>query len=140
MATIDLNYDEYRGNNARPDYPLSIARGEDFFTATEHVMGYEEPEDGNAAYMIAAHINFERLVREVTVEDLRTLSATRLLPACIHVDAIASAIEALVQHGLLGSADDDDDDATRVFQTYDERLPRPGRRATPAGVGLLLEG
>ena len=122
MATIDLNYDEYRGNSARPDCPLSIARDEDFFAATEHVLGYEEPEDGDAAYMVAAHINFERLLREMTVDDPSTLSATRLMPACLHVDTIANAIEALVEHGLLGSADDDDDEELRVFQTYDELL------------------
>ena len=65
MATIDLDYDEYRGNAARPDCPLSIAREEDFFTATEHVMGYEEPADGDAAYMIAPHIAVERLVQHL---------------------------------------------------------------------------
>eukprot|EP00966_Prymnesium_polylepis_P074471 1728642-Prymnesium_polylepis.1 len=46
-------------------------------------MGYEEPEDGDAAYMIAPHINFERLVREGHVDDPKALSATRLLPACV---------------------------------------------------------
>ena len=90
MATIDLDYDENRGNTARPDCPLSIARDEDFFNATEHVMGYEEPEDGDAAYMIAPHISFERLVREGHVDDPRALNAIRLLPACVHVDALAN--------------------------------------------------
>jgi hypothetical protein len=122
MPTIDLGYDEDRGNTPRPDCPLSIAREEDFFTSTEHVMGYEEPEDGDAAYMIAPHISFERIVREGGVDDPKTLNATRLLPACIHVDSIADAIEALVEHGLLAVEDGEDDDETRVFETYDELL------------------
>ena len=122
MATIDIDYDENRGNTPRPDCPLSISREEDFFNATEHVMEYEEPEDGDAAYMIAPHLTFERLVREAHVEDPSGLNATRLLPVCVHVDAIASAIEALIEHGLLVVDDGDDDGETRVFETYDELL------------------
>jgi hypothetical protein len=64
MSTIDLEYDENRGNTARPDCPLSIAREEDFFKATADVMGYDTPEDGNDAYAIAPHISFERLARD----------------------------------------------------------------------------
>ena len=97
MAMVDIGYDEDRGNTPRPDCPLFISRDEDFFKATQHVMGYEEPEDGDAAFMIAPHIAFERLVREAKVEDPEgTLDATRLLPACVHVDTIAAAIEGLV--------------------------------------------
>eukprot|EP00966_Prymnesium_polylepis_P051244 1186067-Prymnesium_polylepis.1 len=63
MPTMDLDYDENRGNTARPDCPLSISREEDFFAAMARVMGYDEPEDGDDVYVIAAHLTFERLVR-----------------------------------------------------------------------------
>ena len=56
----DICYDEDRGNTARPDCPLSISREEDFFQATERVISYEEPEDGDAAFIIAPHVAFER--------------------------------------------------------------------------------
>ena len=119
---MDLGYGEDRGNTSRPNCPLSIAREEDFFKATEHVMGYKEPEDGDAAYMIAPRIAFERLVREARVEDPKALNATQLLPACVHVDTIAQAIEGLVEHRLLAVEDDDDGNEVRVFETYDGLL------------------
>ena len=88
MSAIDLDYDEYRGNTPRPECPLSIFRGEDFY-ATADVMGYDTPEDGDDWYAIAPHINFERLARETVVEDPADLNATRLLPACLHVDFLS---------------------------------------------------
>jgi hypothetical protein len=121
MPTIDLEYDEDRGNSARPDCPLSISREEDFYTATANVMGYETPEDGDDFYAIAPHLAFERLAREARVEDPDGLSGTRLLPACLHVNFLADVIDAAIELGVLTGGDEDGDDV-RVFATYEELL------------------
>ena len=122
MSSVDIEYDEDRGNTAVPECPLSISREEDFYKATDQVMGYDEPEDGDARFAIAPCIAFERLVRKAHVGNPSVFNASRLLPAVIHVARIAEAIEAFVEHGLLRDDCDDDDDATRVFATYDELL------------------
>ena len=103
MPTIDLEYDEDRGNTPRPDCPISIAREDDFYRATADVMGYDAPEDGDDSYAIAPHITFERLARESVVEDPDDLSETRLLPACLHVGFLAGVIDAAVELGVLSA-------------------------------------
>ena len=125
MPTIDLSYDEDRGNTPRPDCPLSISREEDFDKATADVMGYDTPEDGDDSYAITPHLTFERLARESVVEDPDDLNATCLLPACLHVDFLAGVIEAAVELGVL-NGDDGDDDDVRVFATKS-----CSRRSTP---------
>jgi hypothetical protein len=55
------------------------------------------------------------------VEDPSDLNATRLLPACLHVDFLAGVIEAAVKLGVLQGGDDDDEDV-HVFASYEELL------------------
>eukprot|EP00966_Prymnesium_polylepis_P138611 3202839-Prymnesium_polylepis.2 len=108
--------------------PASISRDEDFFAAKARVMGYDEPEDGDDAsdgddaIAIAAHLTFERLVRKACVEDPKVLDSTRLLPACVHVECLADAIEGLIEHGLLEAEGDDDGEEIRIFLSYDVLL------------------
>ena len=129
MPTIDLEYDEDRGNTPRPECPISISRDEDFYKATADVMGYDSPEDGDDSYAIAPHITFERLARESVVEDPDDLSGTRLLPACLHASFLAGVIDAAVELGVL-RADDEDDDVTTEAWTGTLLPPRTSARAS----------
>ena len=78
MSSVDIDYDEDRGNTAVPDCPISISREEDFYKATEQVMGYDEPEDGDARFAVAPFIAFERLLRKARAEDPRQCSMPRV--------------------------------------------------------------
>ena len=51
---MDVTYDEIRGNPAQGSCLVSIARAEEFFQATEHVLGWEDAADGNPAFAISA--------------------------------------------------------------------------------------
>ena len=64
----------------------------------------------------SSHLNYERLARESVMENPDDLNATRLMPACLHVDFLARVIEAAVELGVLKGDDDDDDDDARVFR------------------------
>lgn len=122
-ADLDVEYDEVLGNAPHPACMLSFARGQGFVTATERAFAWATPADGNDDRAVIEIGWIESLFRTAEVENPEGLRGVPMLSRCLHVHYLRNGLEALLDNGLI-EADDDDDDAVRVFADYGELQDR----------------
>lgn len=119
MASFDIDYDQNLGNPATGECPLSFAKDENFYVATENALPWEAPAVGGINRAIVAISWIEALVRKAPVKDPMKLSTIPLLSSCLHLDCLCGALECLVDLGLI-TTDDGDDSSVRDFGSLDE--------------------
>ena len=118
MSTTDVTFDEDFGNTPTPECHFSIARSDDLFVATEHIIPWGTPEDGDNTRAICPTISLERGLRKAPVPDPTAIRQTRFLTNCLSADYVSGAYSALKDNGLLEDPEDEDPDAIYVFPDY----------------------
>ena len=126
MTTIDLEFDEARGNPPTPECFASLAKTEDLYKATKKIFPYDAPADADPAFMVAPFAFFENMVRKGPVPDHGGLKGIHLLTRCLELYGyVKPIIETLIDEGLL--VDDNGglvvfDDPTAFYARADELM------------------
>lgn len=98
---IDATYDEIRGNPASPKCKVSFARAEEFYQATEHILGWSDPADGNNAFAVIPIVRLEALLAKSRT-DMPAHPVANMVESCLHLfDFILPALEYMIEQGLI---------------------------------------
>ena len=113
-----MTFDEDFGNTPTPECHFSISRSDDLFIATEHIIPWNTPEDGDDTRAVCPTISLERGLRKAPVPDPTAIRQTRFLTNCLSADYVSGAYSALKDNGLLEDPEDEDPDTIYVFPDY----------------------
>ena len=119
MATMDMEYDQNRGNPPVKECLISLARSEDLCQATAMAWPWGDPADGDADYAVLPIAFFETLFRKAPVPDPSALQAVPFLNSCLHLhDYVEPKLQLLVAEDLL--AEDDGGGGVYIFRDRTE--------------------
>ena len=119
MATMDLEYDENRGNPPAKECLISLARSEDLYQATAVAWPWGDPADGDADYAVLPIAFVETLFRKAPVPDPTSLQAVPFISSCLHLhDYLEPMLQLMVAEDLL--AEDDGGGGVYVFRDRTE--------------------
>ena len=119
MATMDMEYDQNRGNPPVKECLISLARSEDLYQATAMAWPWGDPADGDADYAVLPIVFFETLFRKAPVPDPSALQANPFLTSCLHLhDYIERMLQVIVAEDLL--AEDGGSGGVYVFHDRTE--------------------
>ena len=124
MATTDVVFDEAKGNPASRECHYNFSRGDSFFVATEKVLSWSAPADGDATRAIVPAVEVEMALREAPVPDPSRLNTTRSLAVCLDTPFVGDALSEMKDQDLLRDFDADDDSAVVVFDTFQDYIAR----------------
>lgn len=122
--SIDIDYDEVRGNAARPACLLSCNVDEDLYKVTEDIWDWDVPDDGDPQYRTIAIVRVEALFRRCPIAVPATLPWGGFMESCLHLhDFLVPAVEFLIEQSLL--EDDEGNpieltDAAHLYERADE--------------------
>ena len=115
---IDIDYDEGRGNLARPSCLISCNVDEDFYKATRRAWDWSQPADGDVQYETIPVVRLEALFRLCPIAGDAAPPFGGFMETCLHLhDFILPAIEFLVEQGWL------EDDEGNIVVFDDETSP-----------------
>ena len=124
MVTIDLEYDEARGNPATPECLSSLEINEELYLATRRVLPYEVAADAAPNYRVVPVAFFENVVRKAPVPDPASLRPVHFLTRSMDLySSVKPMIELLVEEGLIHDDNGDlviYDDITKFYARADE--------------------
>ena len=106
---MDLDYDENRGNPARPECLVSCNVNEDFYKATQDAWAWEDPADGDPQFKTLPIVRLEAMFRRCRLARRVVPPFGGFMEACLHLhDFLVPALEFLIEEGLLVDEEGDE--------------------------------
>ena len=120
MPAVDIEYDGTR-NQWDPENLFNIPRTEPFFVATEKVLPWKAPADGDASRAVVPGAFLERLLRRTRVPDPTVLQPDKFMERTLADTFVGESLGLLVEEGLLEPDEDAPaGDTVHVFESATE--------------------